>query len=374
MTSSNRIIPLTSRKGIVVKLPEQIGILTATVGSYPKPKYLYPKSGRSLLDRFGFSFAANEQSKGELEFNALLDQAAMMAINDQTLAGIDIITDGEERRGHYVLSVIDRLAGIDTRNLKNISIRGGTVERMAPRVIGKVAYNRPIVAEEYSYSRSRTTKLIKIALPGPSTVVDCVANEYYQNDKLQLAYDYADAIRTEVTSLISAGCKVIQFDDPVLLRYPDEARQWGLNALESCFAGCEDQATFVVHICRGYPDKSLEKKGINYKADQDYYSDILAWLSKSKLDIVSIEGAQGKLDLAVLSAIGDKTVMLGVLDVGDNRVETVKELVARGQEALRYLPSDQLILAPDCGMIELSQRSAKEKLSNLTAAAQLLKK
>jgi len=365
---------LTSRKGIAVKLPEQIGILTATVGSYPKPKYLYPKSGRSLLDSFGFSFAANEQNIGELEFNALLDQAAMTAINDQTLAGIDIITDGEERRGHYVLSVIDRLAGIDTKNLKNISMRGGTVERMAPRVTGKVAYKRPIVAEEYSYSRSQTNKLIKISLPGPSTVVDCVANEYYQNDKVQLAYDYADAIRTEVTSLIRAGCRVIQFDDPVLLRYPDEARQWGLKALESCFAGCEDQATFVVHICRGYPDKPLEKKGVKYKADQNYYSDILAWLSKSKLDIVSIEGAQGKLDLAVLSAIGDKTVMLGVLDIGDNRVETVQELVARGQEALRYLPREQLILAPDCGMIELSRRSAKEKLSNLAAAAQLLKK
>jgi len=230
------------------------------------------------------------------------------------------------------------------------------------------------VAGEYSYSRSQTNKLIKISLPGPTTVVDCVANEYYQNDKVQLAYDYAEAIHTEVISLISAGCRVIQFDDPVLLRYPDEARQWGLNALERCFAGYEDQATFVVHICRGYPDKPLEKKGVNYKADQSYYRDILAWLSTSKLDIVSIEGAQGKLDLGVLSAIGDKTVMLGVLDVGDNRVETVDELVARGQEALRYLPRDQLILAPDCGMIELSQLSAKEKLSNLAAATYLLNK
>jgi 5-methyltetrahydropteroyltriglutamate--homocysteine methyltransferase len=358
----------------MVKLREQTRLLTSIVGSYPKPKDIYPKSGRKLLDSSGASFEAYEQKIGKQKFGALLDRAALTAITDQTQAGIDIITDGEERRGHYVLSIISNLSGIDTLNLKKVSIRNGTVEQMAPRVTGKLAYNGSIVTEEYAFTNSHTNQLIKIGLPGPTTVVDCVADEYYKGDKKQLAYDYADAIRSEVATLIKAGCRVIQFDDPVLLRYPDEAHDWGLKALERCFEGYQNEATFIVHICRGYPNKPLEGKGINYKANQNYYVNILAWLSQSKLDVVSIEGAQGNLDLSILPAIGNKTVMLGVLDVGNNKVETVDELTARGRGALRYLPKDQLILAPDCGMIELSRSSAKGKLNNLATAARLLNK
>ena len=200
-------------------------------------------------------------------------------------------------------------------------------------------------------------------------MADCVADEYYQGDRKQLAFDYADAIRHEVAALIDAGCQVIQFDDPVLLRYPEAAQTWGLEALERCFAGLEERAQFVVHVCCGYPNKPLERKGIAYKANQDYYHDILTWLSESRLDVVSIEGAASKLDVSVLSAIGNKAVMLGVLDVGENAVESVDSLVARASEALRYLPKGQLILAPDCGMLELSRASAKQKLVNLAMAA-----
>ena len=200
-------------------------------------------------------------------------------------------------------------------------------------------------------------------------MADCVADEYYQGDRRQLAFDYADAIRHEVVALIAAGCQMIQFDDPVLLRHPEAARDWGLQALERCFAGLEDQATFIVHICRGYPNKPLERKGVSYKANQDYYRDILTWLSKSKLDVVSIEGAACKLDVSILGAIGKKTVMLGVIDVGDNAVESVEALVERANEALRYLPKAQLILAPDCGMLELTRASARKKLGNLSLAA-----
>ena len=133
--------------------------------------------------------------------------------------------------------------------------------------------------------------------------------------------------------------------------------------------GSKDRATFVVHICCGYPNKPLERKGIAYKANQDYYGDILTWLSESKLDVVSIEGAASKLDVSILSAIGKKTVMLGVVDVGENEVESVESLVARANEALRYIPKGQLILAPDCGMLELTHASARKKLMNLSLAA-----
>jgi len=344
-------------------------VLTAIVGSYPKPRYIYPRNGRSLLDSFGFAFDRRRQDLGSAEFSRLLDKAALDAIKDQDRAGIDIVTDGEERRGHYVLHIVNRLEGVDSRHLKPISMRAGTASQNAPRVIGKLGCNEPLVLDEFLFTKKHAKGVAKIGLPGPSTVADCVADEYYGGDRKQLAFDYADAIHHEVAALIAAGCQVVQFDDPVLLRFPDAAQAWGLQALERCFAGLEDRATFVVHICRGYPNKPLERRGIHYKANQDYYRDILSWLSESRLDVVSIEGAASNLDVSILSAIRGKSVMLGVIDVGENEVESVESLAARANEALRFLAKRQLILAPDCGMLELTRASAREKLLNLSLAA-----
>jgi 5-methyltetrahydropteroyltriglutamate--homocysteine methyltransferase len=357
-----------------MKLSAHWGVLTAIVGSYPKPRYVYPRNGRSLLDSFGFALERRRQEMGSAEFSSLLDKAVLEAIKDQKDAGIDICTDGEERRGHYVLHVVNRLEGVDARNLKPISMRAGTTTQNAPRVVGKLAYKGPLLLEEFLFTKQHVKGIAKIGLPGPTTVADCVADEYYAGDRKRLAFDYADAIRHEVAALIEAGCRVVQFDDPVLLRYPDAAQAWGLEALERCFAGFERRATYVVHICRGYPNKPLERKGIRYKANADYYRDILSWLSASRLDVVSIEGAASNLDVSILGAIGSKTVMLGVLDVGEKEVESVEMLTARAAQALRVVPRDQLILAPDCGMLELTRASARAKLVNLSLAARAINK
>ena len=351
-------------------MPQTRGkVLTAIVGSYPKPRYVYPRNGRSLLDSFGFAFERRREEIGPDAFAKLLDRAALDAIKDQDRAGIAIVTDGEERRGHYVLHIVNRLAGVDAHNLKPISMRAGTARQNAPRIVGKLGYKEPLVLEEFLFTKRHTRGLAKIGLPGPSTVADCVADDYYQGDRRQLAFDYAEAIRHEVAALIAAGCRMIQFDDPVLLRYPEAAQAWGLEALERCFAGLEDRATMVVHVCRGYPNKPLERKGIAYKANQDYYRDILSWLSESKLDVVSREGAASNLDMSILSTIGKKIVMLGVIDVGENEVESVESLAARANKALRFVSKGQLILAPDCGMLELTHASARKKLMNLSLAA-----
>lgn len=362
-----------NRGTIFLRKIKQDRVLTAIVGSYPKPKFIFEHSGRALLDSVGMSFYNLEKKIGTKEFNKRLDKAAKQAILDQNSAGIDLITDGEERRGHYVLYVLKALEGIDFDHLKTISIRGGIYKRDVPVVRGKIKYKKPILVNDFIFTKKHTRGFSKIGLPGPSTVVDCIADEYYKDLK-ELAFDYAKAIHNEVEALIKAGCQVIQFDDPVLLRYPDRAVAWGLKALERCFKGLEKQATFIVHICCGYPNKPLEKKGIKYKANKDYYADILKWFSRSKLDAVSIEGAQSKLDLSILPAIGKKTIMLGVLDVGENRVERIDELVNRGKEALKYLPKNQLILGPDCGMLELSRESAKANLKNLVKATRILNK
>ena len=350
-------------------LPSRGKVLTALVGSYPKPRYVYPRSGRSLLDSFGFALDRRKHEIGQAEFSRLLDRAALEAIKDQDRAGIDIITDGEERRGHYVLHIVNRLHGVDAQTLKPISMRAGTSRQNAPRVIGKLARRGPLIVDEFLFTQRHAKGIAKIGLPGPSTVADCVADEYYGGDRKRLAFDYADVIRSEVVALIEAGCKVIQFDDPVLLRHPDAAEAWGLEALERCFAGLAGRASMVVHICRGYPNKPLERKGVAYKANKDYYRDVLTWLSESRLDVVSIEGAASDLDASVLSAIGSKIVMLGVLDVGKNEVESVDRLTSRAKEALGFVAREQLILAPDCGMLELTRASARQKLVNLALAA-----
>lgn len=359
---------------------KQNAVMTANVGSYPKPKYLFPGTGRELLDQVGMTFHQLEQSAGPREFKARLDRAALMAIRDQNEAGIDLITDGEERRDHYVMYVLRKLGGFDFEHLREKSIRAGMYVRALPAVVEKITYRGAITSaglstslvDDYEFTRKHAQGIAKIGLPGPSTVVDSVVDVYYKGDAEAMAMDYAVAIRHEVRSLVAAGCRVIQFDDPVLLRYPEQAQRWGLPALQACFAGYEDRATYIVHICRGYPDKPLERQGIEYKAQADYYRDVLGWLSASTLDVVSIEGAQSKLDLGVLPAIGAKTVMLGVLDVGSNQVEGVEAIAERGREALRYLPREQLILAPDCGMLQLSRAAAKSKLTNLAAAAREL--
>jgi 5-methyltetrahydropteroyltriglutamate--homocysteine methyltransferase len=351
--------------------PTSPKVLTAIVGSYPKPRTIYRRSGRALLDSFGFSFCCRNEV-GPAEFAHRLDKAALGAIRDQNRAGIDIVTDGEERRGHYVMHILTKLDGIDVHHRKPITMRAGTAKQDAPRVVGKIRYAGPIVVDEFLFTKAHAAGIAKINLPGPSTVADCVADEHYGGDRERLAFDYADAIHHEVEALVDAGCQTIQFDDPVLLRHPDAAQAWGLKALERCFAGLEGRASYVVHICRGYPNKPLERKGISYKANQSYYRDILTWLSKSSLDVVSIEGAASQLDLSVLGAIGKKSVMLGMIDVGDNTVETVEALVERAREALRYIPREQLILAPDCGMLELSRASARQKLANLSLAARTI--
>lgn len=351
---------------------KQDKILTAIVGSYPKPKNIYPKSGRELLDTLGFSFNEIEKKIGKQAFKKRLDKACLLAIKDQNTTKIDFITDGEERRSHYVFHILKGLAGFDFKNLKKVSYRGGIFFRDVPVVNGPVKYKGSILVKDFKFTQKYAKGISKIGLPGPSTVVDCVADEHYKGDLEKMAFDYAKAIRNEVKALIKAGCQVIQFDDPVLLRFPDRAKKWGLKALEECFGGLGNKATYIVHICCGYPNKPLEAKGVKYKANADYYKDVLSWLSNSKIDVVSIEGAQSKLDLSVLSAIGKKTIMLGVLDVGEEKVESVEQLVKRGKEALKYLPKNQLILGPDCGMLELSRQAAKEKLKNLAQAAKLL--
>lgn len=350
---------------------DQDRVLTAIVGSYPKPRSIYPGKWDDLIDSMGEKFFDLETKIGKIAFKKRLDQAALQAVRDQNKAGTDIVTDGEERRGHFVLHILRGLEGFDFKKMQKVVIRD-VLERPVPLCTGSIRYKGPILVKEFLFTARYAQRIPKIGLPGPSTVVDTSASGYYGKNLEKMAFDYARAIRHEVKALIEAGCRVIQFDDPALLRNPERAKGWGIKSLQECFKGLENKATYIVHICRGYPNKPLERKGIAYKAKAEYYKDVLRWFSQSAIDVVSIEGQQSKLDLSVLPAIGKKSIMLGVVDVGVNKVESVASLVARGRQALKYLPKEQLILAPDCGLVELTRKAAFGKLRNMTQAAEIL--
>jgi 5-methyltetrahydropteroyltriglutamate--homocysteine methyltransferase len=347
-------------------------ILSAIVGSYPKPSYLLRGSGRALLDSMGFQLQETKDRFGVEVFSRRAERASRMAITDQDRAGLDIVSDGEERRQHYVLHVLSGLDGIDFENLQEAPIRNGLYRRKLPTLVSRISYKGPITVEEFRLAKKHARGIVKVNLPGPGTVVDTVVDNYYGHDSETLARDYAKAIKKEVNELIQAGCKAIQFDDPLLLRSLERTKVWALDVLVSCISDFSRQAMFFVHICRGYPDQKSESKGIPYKAPQGNYTELLSLLKDTPIHVISIEGAQGNLDPSVLSNAGGKRIMLGVIDVGDTRVETVAEIVRRGYEALRYLNPDQLILAPDCGMLQLNRRNAFKKLRNLSTAVKIL--
>jgi len=355
-------------------------VKSTIIGSYPKPGYLIGDlTGRELLDS-DYSFMDKRRDElGEETFNTLLDKACAEVIADQNESDIDIITDGEQRRDHYIHYILKKLNGFDYQNMYEKvvkkSIKGNqkkTETQYVPRVISKIEYKYPFLIDDFNFLKSKTKKQVKIGLPGPTTVVDAVRNEYYKTDK-ELAFDYAKAVSKEVKALHQTGCEIIQFDDPGLLRNLERAKDWGIEALDMCFAGV-NSATIIVHVCRSYPNKQLEKLGIVYKADESYYPYLLDLLQNSRVDQISIEGKQGNLNPAVFEHAGDKTIILGCLDVGDEKVESVNEIVEQGVEALAYLKPEQLVLGPDCGLLQISREAAKGKLTNLAKAVEVLNK
>ena len=234
----------------------------------------------------------------------------------------------------------------------------------------EIDHQGPFLIADYRYAQSHADRPVKVTLPGPSTVVDAVRNGYYAS-RQEVAFRYADVIRQEVAALNEAGCVTVQFDDPGLMRDLERARRWGMEALERCFEGI-DGITTIVHVCRSYPNPELEKSGFHYKSDQDYYPYLLDLIRESKINQVSIEARAGALNARVLEHLGEKTILLGCVDVGKEAIESVDDILRQAERALKYVQASQLVLAPDCGLVLLSRETAKAKLSHLArAAAQL---
>ena len=332
---------------------------TSLVGSYPQPDWLIDRA--RLQDRFPPRVRAKELWRVAPEFLAQAqDDATELAIRAQERAGLDIITDGEIRRESYSNRFATALDGVDIDNPGTALDRSGHPNPV-PRVTGPVRRRHPVEVDDVRFLKASTSRTVKITVPGPFTMSQQAQDDHY-GSRENLAYGYAEAVNEEVADLFAAGADIVQLDEPYLQARPDEARRYGVAVINRALAGVT--GTTAVHLCFGYA-------AIIHDRPSGY--SFLPELAECTCDQVSIETAQSGLDCSVLSSLDGKTVILGVLNLGDENVENPAQIVERVRRALPYVPPERLVLAPDCGMKYLPRESAFGKLVSLRMAAALLR-
>jgi 5-methyltetrahydropteroyltriglutamate--homocysteine methyltransferase len=332
---------------------------TTVVGSYPQPDWLIDRDRLTHLPPVRVR-ARELWRVAEPWLEQAQDDATRLAIRDMELAGIDIITDGEIRRESYSNRFATALSGIDLDNPATVRGRSnGTV--VVPRIVGPVRRMHPIETRDVEFLRRHTDRTIKITLPGPFTMSRQAKNEFYADDE-ELVMDYAAAVNAEVRDLKSAGADVIQLDEPWLQARPEEARRLALPAIERALEGISGPT--ALHLCFGYAYVSRDKP--------NGYS-FLSELTGTRIDQISIEAAQPNLDLGNLDGIADRTVIFGVISMGDPLPETPDTVAARIRAALRHVPPERLIPAPDCGMKYLPRDVAFAKLKALADGARIVR-
>lgn len=340
------------------------GVLTTTIGTFPKPGYL-PVSDR-VQDRLAESSDAFSSNSRDLETRfALATQASVMA---QVNAGIDVPTDGEMRREHYIFYHLRHLSGVDFGNLRLREIRAGAWEREVPTIVDTVRPIDRFLPYDFQIAQSYSKRPVKITVPGPMTIADTVVDEHY-GDPRRLNRDLADVLNVEIRALAEAGCLHIQVDEPVFARKTKEASAFGIDDLERCFAGVPTHVQRVVHLCCGYPRRLDEPDEDVYKADPAAYSELAEALDQAEVDAISIEDAHRPSDLHLLELFERSTVILGLVAIAKTRVESVDEIRVRLQEAMSHIDRDRIVAGPDCGLGMLSLETTTSKLVNLTAAA-----
>jgi 5-methyltetrahydropteroyltriglutamate--homocysteine methyltransferase len=289
------------------------------------------------------------------------DDATILAIRDQERAGLDIITDGEIRRESYSSRFATALAGIDAERHGEIIGRTGSRIRV-PLVTGPIKRLKAVEVRDVKFLRANTDRRIKITVPGPFTMAQQAQSSHYSSTE-SLALDYADAVNAEVRDLFAAGADVVQLDEPWLEARVDDARKFGVKAINRALAGIE--GTTALHLCFGYAALVKEKPERAYR--------FLAELEGAAAKQISIEAAQPRLDLSLLAkALPTKTVIIGVLDLGDPRIETSSDVANRLRAALEFIPPERLIAAPDCGMKYLPRATAFGKLQALAAGTAIV--
>jgi 5-methyltetrahydropteroyltriglutamate--homocysteine methyltransferase len=332
---------------------------TSLVGSFAQPEWLIDRA--KLAGRFPPRVRARELWRPAPEHLAQAqDDATVLAIRAQEVAGLDILTDGEIRRESYSNHFATALLGLDLDDPGEALDRSGHPNPV-PRVIGPISRPRPVEVDDVRFLRKHTDRTVKVTVPGPFTMSQQAQDDYF-HDPEELAYAYADAVNAEVRDLFAAGADVVQLDEPYLQARPEPARKYGVKALNRALDGVV--GTTAVHLCFGYA-------AIIHDRPSGY--SFLPELAGCSCDQVSIETGQSNLDTSVLTHLAGKTIILGVIDLSDHTVETIDTVAARVRRALPYVAADKVVIAPDCGMKYLPWESAEGKMRAMAGAAAVLR-
>lgn len=331
---------------------------TSTVGSLPKPAWLAPPE--------------KLWSPWKLEGDQLLEgkkDALRISLQEQHLSGIDIISDGEQTRQHFVTTFIEHLSGVDFKNRKTVKIRD-RYEASVPVVVDEVARQKAVFVEDAQFLRKQTNQPIKWALPGPMTMVDTLYDDYYKSRE-KLAWEFAKALNEEAKALQEAGVDIIQFDEPAFNVFFDDVNDWGMAALERAIEGLHCET--AIHICYGYGIKANNDWKKTLGSEWRQYEEIFPKIQTSNIDIVSLECHNSHVPLELMELIRGKKVMVGAIDVATNTIETPEEVAQTLHKALEFVAIENLYPSTNCGMAPLSREVARKKLSALSAGAALVR-
>jgi 5-methyltetrahydropteroyltriglutamate--homocysteine methyltransferase len=333
---------------------------TTLVGSYPQPEWLIDR--QRLAGRFPPRVRARELWRIPEQFLAeAQEDATIMAIKAQEDAGIDILTDGEIRRESYSNHFATALDGVDLDNPGTALDRSGHPNPV-PRVVGPIRRRHAVGIADLQFLRRHTTRQIKITVPGPFTMAQQAQIDYYGGSRELASLDYAAALNEEIKDLFAAGADVVQIDEPYMQARPDEARAFGLNALNRALEGVT--GTTAVHICFGYA-AIIHARPTGYS--------FLPEFASCRCGQVSVETAQSNLDCSALEGLRGKKVILGVIDLSTHEIETPELVASRIRRALPHVAAADIIVAPDCGMKYLPRDVAFAKLQAMVAGAKLMR-
>ena len=332
-----------------MKLPP---IATTTVGSFPRPHWLSERERSEVRFRL----------EGELLREAQ-DDATIVILHEQERSGLDLLTDGEQRRPHFINHLLAALDGVDLVNRRDKAIRRRSdVQRSVPRVVGPIRRRDVAVVGDLLFAKAHTSMPIKMAVPGPMTVVDTTFDEHY-HDEERLALDVAAAINEELLALEAADCEVAQIDEPAMTRWHEKVAAYGLKALKRCLEGVT--MPVIIHLCYGYPGGG--------KRQHEYeYPELLKMLMQTPVAGFSVEFARSGFDPALLAMCKDRLVVFGCVDPGET-TEAFDTVMARARKALDVVEPERLWLAPDCGLMTIERDMALAKARLLAAVARELR-
>ena len=333
---------------------------TMIVGSLPRPTWLVPPHSMYV------SWQLDEAQRAEG-----CDDAVVLAVADQEWAGLHILTDGEQRRRHYIWGFCEGLSGLDFERLAKIDTRGNRygIQVDAARVVGPIRRPKPILVDALRFLKRQTGKPVKVTLPGPMTTADTLADEHY-GDRQTLAAELAKVLNEEALELAENGCDIVQFDEPCFNIYLDAVEDWGIRTLEAAAKGV--RAKIAVHICYGY-GIPLVVEWKSHNTDWSHYGRTLPLLRTSAIDMISVECAASGVDPSVLALARGKDLMVGVIDVGTEEIETPQTVASRIRTALQYVEPQHLYPCTDCGMIPRSRLAARGKMKALADGAWLVR-